>query len=110
MRKENGQYVQYLPVTTVSDVQLPVVAMGRSFIYLGRLFNANMCTEEAKEQLVCKLDLMLKIQSNTRIKPHMKIKIVKMVIFPRISFELKSYNFSRTWFSEVLDEIGRAHV
>ena len=41
MRKENGHYRQYLPVITVSDIKLPVVAMGSSFTYLRRLFNAN---------------------------------------------------------------------
>jgi len=94
MRKENDIYKKYMPVVTTSDTQVPAVKIGGSFTYLGQIFNSNMNTDEAKEELSNKLDTLLTKLSNLVTRQQMKIKILKLVVYPRISFELKTYNFS----------------
>jgi len=52
-------------------------------------------------------NLLVKV-SSIALKPQTKIKMLNLVIYPRISFELKSYNFSSTWIAGVLD--GMVHT
>jgi len=110
MRKENDIYKHYKPVITTSDTQVPAVKIGGSFKYLGKIFNSNMNTDEAKEELSNKLYTLLTKLSNLVTRPQIKIKILKLVVYPRISFELKTYNFSLSWIGIVLDGKVHSHV
>ena len=103
MRKENGIYKQYLPAIVSCSDQIPAVPIGSSFTYLGKLFNSNMTKDEAKIIVQDKLNKMLQKLSSLAISPQLKIKILKLVIFPKLSFELKIYDFAGTWISITLD-------
>jgi len=110
MRKQNDQYSQYTPAISSSNTVIPAVSVSGSFTYLGKLLNSDMKNEEAKVLLKSKLDNLLVKVSSFAVKPQTKIKMLKMVIYPRISFELKSYNFSSTWIAGVLDGMVHTHI
>src|ERR1043165_3594852 len=54
-------------------------------------------------------DLLSKI-TNLPLKPQTKIKLLKMVVYPKLSFELKIYDFSYTWIANELDSLVRYHI
>ena len=110
MRKQNNEYKQYMPVIVASDSRLPAVEFGKSFCYLGKLFNSNMNTEEAKKLLEDKLNNILVRLPEIPTSPQMKLKILKLFVYPRISFELKTYNFSASWIGRVLDGMVHTHI
>jgi hypothetical protein len=110
MRKENDIYRQYLPAISSGVDQIRAVPIGESFTYLGKLFNSNMNKDEAKAQLLSKLDKLLLKLSSLAIKPQLKLRILKFVIFPKISFELKIYDFALTWINNSLDSVIHSHI
>ena len=69
-----------------------------------------MNKDEAKAYVVNKLTLLLNKLSSLSIKPQTKLKILKQVVYPRISFELKAYDFGDTWISNSLDNLVHMHV
>ena len=48
---------------------------------------------------------LLEITSSLKIKPQLKLKILKHYIYSQISFELRLYDFSETWISQQLDNL-----
>ena len=79
-------------------------------MYLGKLFSAQMDNEEAKNNILNKLTALLKKLTNLPIKPQTKLKILRRVVYPRISFELKVYDFSLTWIKNSLDAVVTENV
>ena len=55
-----------------------------------------MKNEEAKEALSMKLKSLLDVTNNLEVSAQTKLKILKEFITSQISFELKTYNFSKT--------------
>jgi len=110
IRKQNDEYSQYTPATSSSNTLIPAVPVGGSFTRLGKLFNSNIYNEETKVLLKSKLDNLLLKVSSFAVKPQTKIKMLKLIIYPRISFELKSYNFSSTWIAGVLEGMVHTHI
>src|SRR3989442_4777219 len=106
MQKRDGIYKQYKPNLSLADGQIPTVELGSSFCYLGRLFCFDNSEEETKSQLLIKLQNLLGITDQLKIKAHTKIKILKLYIKSLLSFELKAYNLSVTWIEQNLDSIA----
>src|SRR5260221_1772544 len=69
-----------------------------------------MSNEKAKDMLKKKLDKLLNILSGLDIKPQTKLKILKQIIYPKISFELKIYDFASTWTGNTLDGMVHSHI
>lgn len=110
MRKECDVYKQYCPAIFLSDTQIPATAIGESFTYLGKIFNFSMDNEEAKKSVVTKLSGLLESLTNLSTRPQTKLKILKLAVYPRISFELKIYKFTDTWITNSLDSVVHSHV
>ena len=69
-----------------------------------------MDKEEAKAIVLNKLTKLLKTLSSLALKPQTKLAILQRVIYPRISFELKVYDFALTWITNSLDSLVHAHI
>lgn len=110
MRKFNNAYKQYEPFVTIQNEQMPVVQEGESFKYLGKVYNADNDLSIAKVSTKENLETMLKAISNLCIKAQLKIKILHLIAFPKLSFTLKSYNFPATWITQELDSVVRKYV
>ena len=94
----------------IDGTKIPVVALDSDFVYLGKCFNGDMNKDNAEINLIAKLkDLLSKI-TNLPLKPQTKIKLLKMVIYPKLSFELKIYDFSYTWIANELDSLVHYHI
>jgi len=110
MQMENGIYTGYLPQIFIEDNFIPAIGLQDDLVYLGKRFNSNMCLEVAKTNVINKLhDLLAKI-TNIGIKPQSKIKLLKLMIYPKLSFELKIYDFPYTWITNSLDSIVHYHL
>ena len=86
MRKMNGSYTQYQPALSAANKAIPAIEINKSFAYLGKIFSANMDNEEAKSVVTDKLRTLLQTVSALKIKPQTKLKILRQVIYTRISF------------------------
>ena len=96
MRKEEGTYDQYNPKIFINNEQVPVVKHHEDFIYLGKYFNYNMNKDRIKTELSNKLKSLINIVSDLKIKPQLKLKLLKFAIYPKLRFSLKTYQFSST--------------
>ena len=103
MKKINQTYSQYQPMILLDGKQIPAVEQCKDFVYLGKSFNFEMNLESAKNKLFEKLSELLQITSKLLVNPCLKIKILKQIIFPKISFELKIYDFNHTWLDSKVD-------
>jgi len=93
-----------------NGTDIPVVDLDTDFVYLGKRFNENMNKNNGKTNLIDKLkDLLSKI-SNLVLTPQMKIKIMKLAIYPKLGFDLKIYDFPHTWIINDLDFIVHYHL
>ena len=110
MRKENGLYSQYLPSVFIDGKAIPTIDLNDDFIYLGKRYNATMSKETAKTETIEKLKTLLGKITHLTLKPQTKLKILKIAIYPKLNFELKTYDFSKTWITEELDSIIKYHI
>ena len=105
MTKSKRLVVQTEPSLFINSQKIPSVALGESFVYLGKIFDFEMKNKSAKTSIVHKLTGLLEITSSLKIKPQLKLKILKHYIYSQLSFELRLYDFSETWISQQLDNL-----
>ena len=105
MRKQGSTYDQYDPKVYVKENQIPVVAHHEDFTYLGKIYNWNMNLNKAKDNLKDKLTSLLNTVSALKIKPQLKIKMLKLGIYPKLTFDLKVYRFPQSWITQELDSL-----
>jgi hypothetical protein len=110
MLKNKTNYVQILPSITTNSGQIPATALGGNFKYLGRIFNFDMDGEVEKTDIENKLDNLLKITSDLKVKPQTKLKILDRYITSQLSFALRICNFSATWVNQKLDALTVKYV
>jgi Reverse transcriptase (RNA-dependent DNA polymerase) len=110
MRKQNAVYEQYKPVLTVGADQIPAVEIGGDFKYLGKIFNADTSVRTAEIAVVDKLRSLLSKLNSTSLKPQTKLRVLKLAIYPRISYELKVYDFAQTFIKNELDAMVYYHI
>jgi len=110
MRKENSNYVQYKPLLFVNGSLIPQIECKCDFKYLGKLFNFDMNTDSIKAQLKIKLQSLLSKVTQAKLKPQTKLKVLKLAIISRLSFDLKTYDLGTTWVSAELDLLIREHI
>jgi len=69
-----------------------------------------MCLEVAKTNIINKLQNILAKIRNIEIKPQSKMKLLKFMIYPKLSFEHKICDFPYTWITNELDSIVHYHL
>ena len=69
-----------------------------------------MSVEQIKIEVKDKLERLIAIISDLNICPYLKIKILKLFIFPKLNFELKTYDLSYTWIANELDSIVKYNI
>ena len=105
MRKQEGEYKQYLPNLTIDDSTIPAHEIGSSFKYLGKLFNFEMDNNEEQAILVKRLSTFLRTISKLNIKVQLKLKIFRNFIPSQFNFDLRVYDLSYTWIEQHLDSL-----
>ena len=103
MRKQSGNYSPYQPSLSVGGQQLPTIADESSFKYLVKCFDFKMDHSYIKLKLEERLADMLKTTSKLNVKPHQKLKILRLFIRSQLSFDLRIHSISYTWIEENLD-------
>ena len=74
-------------------------------MYLGRLFSYGESDSKAKENLERKLENLLTVTDSLQVSVQLKLKILALFIHSQILFELKVYNFAKTWIQQTLDSL-----
>jgi len=110
MRKINQQYSQYLPSVYIDGETIPATNFNQDFVYLGKRFNFDLNTDSAKKELKEKLLNLLTITSKLTINPGQKVKILKDIIYSKISFELKIYDFNHSWLVSEPDSLIKEYL
>ena len=110
MRKCNSVHDQYYPQLFINGDQLPGVEYHKDFKYLGSYYNWNLNLDQAKTDVLEKLNLFLSKVSMLKIRPQSKLKILRQVVYAKINFELKAFNFGHSWIKNELDSIVQRHV
>ena len=103
MTKHAGQYTQFKPLFFINDEAVPAVNNGESFTYLWKTFDFKMDNSAIKATLVDRLRQLLQVTSNLKIRPQLKLKILRVYIPSQINFELRTYDISVTWINQHLD-------
>ena len=94
---------QFQPKLVIGESSIPPLKDGAQFKYLGRFFDFEMKNEDTKTVLDQKLTTLLKTTSVLNIKPQQKLKILRSYIPSQLTFDLRVYDISYTWISQVLD-------
>jgi hypothetical protein len=110
LTKKDTLSVQIKPNISIKSGNIPAIAIGDSFRYLGRIFDFKMDDNVAKQNLLEKLGKFLKMISNLKIKPQTKLKIFDRYLPSQLSFDFKLYNFSSTWISENVDALCYRYI
>jgi zinc-binding in reverse transcriptase len=110
MMKRNKQYIQIQPALFINNVQIPSTTLGESFVYLGKTFDFEMDNSHVKAKLLSRVKDMLLIITNLRVRPQLRLKILRQYVPSQISFELKTYDISLTWIEQNLDSFICASV
>jgi hypothetical protein len=110
MMKTKGEYLQVEPALFVDGKIIPPVQLGNTFKYLGKLYDFESKNSSAKAAIVEKLNKLLSVTTNIKVKVQMKLKIVKLYVYSQILFDLRLYNFGGTWIDANLDSIIVKHI
>ena len=103
MRKQSGSYIQFQPNLNVGDSSIPALEDGANFKYLGKFFDFLMNNSEIKNILEHRLTSLLKTTPTLKIKPQQKMQILRLYIPSQMNFDLRTYDISYTWITQVLD-------
>ena len=102
--KRSNVFKQTFPGLFVEGKQVPSVAQGEDFCYLGKLYNFEInASAGAKEFITNKLKALLAVTNKLKVRPQTKLKILKLYIHAQIVFYLKAYDLSSTWIENALD-------
>ena len=110
MAKLKGEYKQFEPALFINQGKIPAIGLGASFKYLGKLYDFELKNSAAKKNITEKLETLLSVVSNLKIKSQLKLALVKQYVHSQIRFELRTYNFGTTWIDEHLDNIIIRHI
>jgi len=103
MRNCTGQYAQFKRMLCIDEVPVPIIDNGSSFVYLGKTFDFQMDNSLPKAVHQDGLRQLLTITSNLKVRPQLRLKILKTYIPSQIDFELQTYDISLTWIEQNLD-------
>ena len=104
MAKRKNLFTRIIPSIFIGQDAIPAIPIGASFTYFA------MKNEEAKEALSTKLKSVLDVTNNLNVSVQTKFKILKKYVTSQISFELKTYNFRKTWIERELDAMANKHI
>ena len=110
MMKIDGQYQQFEPSIFLDHGKIPSIPISSSFTYLGKLLNFGMKNKEAKEAMMNKLTLLLKITSALPVRAQLKLNILNKYIHANLTDDLKKYSLGVTWIRQNLDSECYSHV
>ena len=105
-----GTFSQIEPGIDIDTEKIPSTAIGENFTYLGKIFDFENRNNAAKIKITDKLNVLLEITSNLKIKAQLKLKILNSYIYTQLSFDLKIYEFGITWVEQNLDSICIRHI
>ena len=105
MTKNDRTIVQNEPALYINGEKIPTIPPGESFVYLGKTFDFAMNNGVAKTKICEKLNSLLRITSSLHVSSQLKLQIMNRFIRTQLSFELRLYNFGRTWISQNLDSL-----
>ena len=94
-----------MPNLGLPEGQIPPASLGGEFIYLGRRFSFDLKHDSAKQALEEKLNELMKITSNLKIRVQTQLKILSLYIHSQILFDIKLYDFPATWVEQKLDAL-----
>ena len=78
MAKRNNVFKQTLPGLFSEGKQVPCVAIGEDFCYLGKLYNFEInASNGAKEFITNKLKALLTETNKLKVRPQTKLKILR---------------------------------
>ena len=97
--------MQTVPNIGLPEGKIPATPIGGEFIYLGRRFSFEGKHDSAKSALEEKINELLKITSNMKIRVKTKLKILSLYIHSQILFDIKLYDFPVTWVEQKLDAL-----
>ena len=81
------------PLIFSEEKQVPCVAIGEDFCYLGKLYNFEInASNGAKEFITNKLKALLMVTNKLKVRPQTKLKILKLYIHSQLVFYLKVYD------------------
>ena len=110
MLKQKGKFNQIEPGLFLKNEKIPTVKLGKSFSYLGKVYDFSMNNNIAKEEIAKKLNELLKITSSLNIKAQTKLRVLKLFIHSQLKFELRLYHLGGTWIDQNLDAACVRHV
>ena len=96
MQKRSASYIKIMPNLGVPEGQIPPVPLDGEFIYLSWRFSFDFKHDSAKQALEEKLNELLKITNELKIKVQTKLKILSLYIHAQILREIKLYDFPVT--------------
>ena len=94
---------KFFPAVYIAHAAIPAIPH-RGLIHLSRQ-NIQLLyeTRRSERALQTKLRSLLDVTNSLQISVQTKLKILKEYITSQISFELKTYSFSKTWIEKELD-------
>ena len=110
MMKSSRTILQSEPALYINNEKIPIVPTGESFVYLGKTYDFAMNNMVAKSKICEKLEKLLCITSSFQISSQMKLQIMNRFIRTQLSFELRLYNFGKTWITQNLDSVCYQHI
>lgn len=110
MKKNGTKTVQFHPYLRVNNVQIPTLADGESFKYLGKEFTMHMNPEKEENQLKSDLREYVENIHRTPLHPKNKIAVITRYIYSKIRWRLSTNSFSFTWVKQNLDSIVIEYV
>ena len=79
-----GHYEQIQPATFVNGVKISQITLGGSFTYLGKIFTFDMSNSEVKQNLMKKLQSLLKITIGSENLSPTEVKNFSALIYSQI--------------------------
>ena len=110
IKKSQTSSTQYLPKLLINQTKVPTVENGKSFKYLGRIFNFSMNNIDHKsEVLELVTNLMSKIDK-VPCHPRNKLLLYHRFVLSKIAWHFTITDIGKTWVTENIDNIVSQYV
>ena len=110
IRKSRTSSTQYLPKLLINQTKVPTVKNGKSFRYLGRIFNFSMNNMDHKSQVLELVTNLMSEIDKIPCHPRNKLQLYQHFILSKIAWHFTITGIGKTWVTENIDNLVSQYI
>ena len=110
IKKSQTSSTQYLPKLLINQTKVPTVENGKSFKYLGRIFNFSMNNMDHKSEVLELVTNLMRKIDKIPCHPRNKLQLYHRFVLSKIAWHFTIADIGKTWVTENIDNLVSQYI